>query len=211
MGAPEFGFVTERVGKALDGEARHKRVALEVKRAMNLDELHRALVAGEDRERGKPNVFAVHGICIGRLGWNRRRPVSARASEPSHDVFWLDARPHDRAKLGKLRTNVGELYGEGALRGVDFVGELDEFAFFTFEGGALLGAVRQAAIALWTTSRFDHCGFSSRRAVTRAGEALGVNLPRGCDSRADKGLWPRPLLISQLIRPGMPTPLAFPY
>jgi hypothetical protein len=74
---------------------------------VNLDEFHRALVAGEDGERGVSDVLAVHRICIRRFGRNRRRAVSAGVPKALDDVFWFDARPHHRAEFGELRANVG--------------------------------------------------------------------------------------------------------
>ena len=58
-GAAVHGLVAERVGEPLDGEARRDRVSVQVQLAVDLDERHRAVVAGEDRERGRAQVLAV--------------------------------------------------------------------------------------------------------------------------------------------------------
>jgi hypothetical protein len=143
-----------------------------MKGAVNLDEFHRALVAGEDRERGVSDVLSVHGKRVRRFGGNRRRAISSRVPEAFDDVFRFDARPHHGAEFGELRANVGELDRQRSLFLVDVAGALDQLELLLREGGALYGTVRQAAIALRPTSGFDHVRFSYAARCCGGGSAM---------------------------------------
>ncbi len=168
MDAPKFGFVTERVGKAFDGETRHDRVTREMQGTMNLDKLHRSFVTSEDRQRREANVFAVHGKRVRCFRRDWRRPVSARVTKGSDDVVRFDARPHDGAELGELCANVCELDRQRLLRRVDFLGHLDKGLLFFCECGLFGRTVRETAVSLRVPSGFDHRGFSSRLVVRLA-------------------------------------------
>jgi hypothetical protein len=90
-------LVPERVGESLDGEAAFDCVAAEVQRSMDFDELHRAVVLSEDRERGEAEMFAVQWMRVAGDRRNRRWTVDARAAVATDDVFRFDAWPHHDA------------------------------------------------------------------------------------------------------------------
>jgi len=85
---------------------------------VDLDEGHRTLVAGEDRERGRAEMLAAEWVGVGRDRWDGRRTAAARPAEPVHDVLGVDARPHDDAQLGQPCAYFRELDGQRLLRRV---------------------------------------------------------------------------------------------
>jgi hypothetical protein len=112
-------LVAERVGESLDGLAGRDRVAVQVQLSVELDEGHGRAVAGEDGERGRAQMLALERMSVGRGRRDRRRPAAVRHAETVHDVFGLDAGPHDDAHLGEPGADVGEFDREPSLRGVE--------------------------------------------------------------------------------------------
>jgi hypothetical protein len=157
--APVAFLVAEGVGEALYRETTLDRVAAEMKRAMNLDELHRSLVLGEDRERRESKVSSPEGMRV-RCNWrDRRRTVDACAAVAVDDVFRLHSRPHDDAQLRKIRSDVGELLGERSLLVVEFVREIEECTHLFVEAPALFGAAGITSVAGGDTCGSDRHGF----------------------------------------------------
>jgi hypothetical protein len=140
-------FVAEGVGEAFDGVAGRDRVAVEVQVAMEFDEGHGALVAGEDRERGGAQVFALEWLGSGCDGWYRGWAAAVGDAEAVDDVFGIDVRPHDDAHLGEAGADLGEFCGEGALRGVEFGGAIEQRGAFGVERGECVWSVGDAPVA----------------------------------------------------------------
>jgi hypothetical protein len=123
---------------------------------VDLDELHRAAVSRQHRQRGEPNVFAVRRVGVLRLGRNRIRAVSARVPKSAHDVLRFDARPHDDAHLRERGTDLGELDGKRLLGAVDVSSALQQFELFVDVSRAQLGPDGRAAVTLRAAGRNDH-------------------------------------------------------
>ena len=73
----------------------------------------------------------------------------------------------------ELGADVGQLLGQGALRGVDLVGATQQRIAFGLEAGTLLGSTRQAAVAHGVASGDDvHGDFPPGGAVRLRGERI---------------------------------------
>ncbi len=143
-------------------------VAVEMKFAMDLDEGHRALVAGEHRERSRAQVLAperVRAAGDGRYGW---WPTPMRHAVALDDVSRLDAWPHHDAHLGQPGTHLRELAGEGALRLVERGRLVEELGAFAVEGGELVRPVRQPPVAIGVTN----CRHGISPGRTRSGKRV---------------------------------------
>jgi len=92
-------------------------------------------------------VLAAQGVRARGDGRDRWWTTSVGDAETVHDVFGLDARPHDDAHLGEGGADLGEFDGEGLLGGVEPAGPIEQGRAFGVEGGELLWAVRHASIA----------------------------------------------------------------
>jgi hypothetical protein len=115
--------------------------------AVDLDEGHGSLVAGEDGERPGTQVFAVEWVGVGGDGWDGWRPAPVGDAVAVDDVFGIDAWPHDDVHRGESGAYVGELGGERPLCGVEGGGLVQEFGAFGVEGGEFLRPVRQFPVA----------------------------------------------------------------
>jgi hypothetical protein len=127
--------------------ARDDRVATEVKRPVDLDELHRPPVLGEDGERRVPDVLALGGKGVRCDRRDRRRAVDACEAKAVDDVLRLDLRPHHDAHRRELMPHFGQLLRERALGVVDLLGAVEKHISLGVEAGAFLGAERRTAIA----------------------------------------------------------------
>jgi len=123
---------------------------------MDFDELHRAAVARQNRERAVAQVTAPQGVRVRGFGRNGRRATDACVSKAVDDVFRFDAWPHDDAQLGELGAHVGEAFGELSLFGVELGRELEERGLLGDEGGVFFGSVRRAAVPLRATCDWGH-------------------------------------------------------
>jgi hypothetical protein len=90
-----------------------------VQLAVDLDERHRALVLGEDGERGGAEMLPGERVGVGRDGRDGGRTAAAALPKAVDDVLGVDPRPHDDAELGQARANLGEVDGQRLLRGVE--------------------------------------------------------------------------------------------
>ena len=122
-------------------------VAVEVQFAVDLDEGHRALVAGEHGERSRAQVFAVERVCVAGDRWDRWRSAPVGDAVALDDVLGIDAGPHDDADLGQSGAYLGELDGEGALRVVECGRLVEQLGALAVEGGEFARPVRQSPVA----------------------------------------------------------------
>ncbi len=143
--------------------------------AVDLDQLHRTAVARQDREHAVTEMPAPERVGVRRFRWDGRRSVSAGEAEAVDDVFRFDARPHDDPELRKLGSDVGELFGERTLLGVERGGARQEGGAFGVERGALLRAVRQAPVTRGIANLRDHRASSG--SFAGAGEARLWRVP----------------------------------
>jgi hypothetical protein len=200
--------------------ARDDRVAAEVQRPVDLDELHRPPVLGEDGERRVPDVLAPGRKGVRRDGRDRRWAVHACEAKAVDDVLRLDLRPHHDAHRRELVPHFGHLLGERALRVVDLLGPIEKHIPLLGEAGALLRAERRTAIPDRKTA-CAHGASPCRAAWFEMGEAVVTTLPRRCDivarcpsfaagaptTRAGERSWrrpavPRPVMPSGRLRRG---------
>jgi len=123
---------------------------------MDFDELHRAAVARQNRERAVAQVTAPQGVRVRGFGRNGRRATDACVSKAVDDVFRFDAWPHDDAQLGELGAHVGEVFGELSLFGVELGRELEERGLLGHEGCMFFGSVGRAAVALGSSCDWRH-------------------------------------------------------
>ncbi len=152
-GPADASLISERVGESLHGMAGDDRVTAEVKSPVDLDELHRPPVLGENGERRVPDVPALgrEGVrCDRRDG---RRAVHAREAKAVHDVLRLDPRPHHDSHRRERMPHIGHLRRELALCAVDLLGTLEKHIALLVETGAFLRAERWTAIADRKTAR----------------------------------------------------------
>jgi hypothetical protein len=124
---------------------------------VDLDELHRPPVLGQDGERGVPDVLALgrKGVRCDRR--DRRRAVHACEAKAVDDVLRLDLRPHHHAHRRQFVPHVGQLLRERALCVIDPLGAVEEGIALVIEAGAFLRAERRTARADRKTS----CGHSA--------------------------------------------------
>ncbi len=155
MRAPEVRLVAEGVGESLHREARLDRESLEVERAVDLDEFHRAFVDREHRKCGMAQMLAADGQGVARDGWDGRRTVDACVAEAVHDVFRFDAWPHDDANLGEGGAHRGELDREGLLLRVEVCGAGDERVTLCMVRGVLFGGARRTPMPPRKLGRSD--------------------------------------------------------
>jgi hypothetical protein len=127
--------------------ARCNRIPVEMQLAVYLDEGHRPAVAGEDRQRGRAQMLPAEGLGVGCDRRDGRRTAPMRHAEPVHDVFWVDARPHDDAQFSQLRAHVRELQGEGLLRVVELGGTVEQCRALGVELRELARTVWHAPVA----------------------------------------------------------------
>ncbi len=92
-------------------------------------------------------MLADQRLRAGRDRRDRWRTSSKRPTKSVHDVFGVDARPHDDAHLGELGAHRRELGAEGLLRVVELAGAFEEGSAFGAEGGELRRAVWHAPVA----------------------------------------------------------------
>jgi hypothetical protein len=169
-------LVAECVGKSLHGMARCDRISVEVQLPVDLDESHRSVVAREHSQAARTQMAAPQRVRVRRLRRNRRRPAAMRHTESVHDVFRLDAWPHDDTELGQFRSNAGEFGAQRALRFVQSRRLVEKRRAFRVERHELPTAVRYAAIALRIFDR-RHWGSLGRE------DPLGGSTDRARDER----------------------------
>ena len=142
------GFVAERVGEAFDGEAAVDAVAGQVQVAVDLDEGHGPLVAGQDRERDGPDVFALEGVGVGGFGWDGGGAVDAGAAKAADDVGGFDGGPHEGVVFGEGGAHRGELDGQRLLGGIEGGGLGEELVDLVEVRGAFGRPARPGPVAV---------------------------------------------------------------
>lgn len=149
--------------------ARGDRVSVQVQFTVDLDEVHRAAVASEDRDGGRAQMLALEGLGVGRDRRDGRRTPTVRHAEPVHDVLGFDTWPHDDAHLGELGTHIGEPLGERPLRVVQLRSPVEQVGALGVEDRELPRTVRDAPIARWVSNGW-HNELPVEREI-RSGEA----------------------------------------
>jgi hypothetical protein len=143
---PFQGLVAQGVREPLHRLSRRDRVPVQVQITVNLDERHRSVVAGEDCERGRAQVFALEWVCVGGDGRNGRRPGPTSDPERVLEMLAVDARPHGHAQLDELGPDLGELFGEDSLCGVELSGPIKEQVALGVERRERIRPVRQGPV-----------------------------------------------------------------
>jgi len=140
-------LVAERVGEALDRMPRCDCVSVQVQLAVELDERHRPVIAGENREGDGPQILALKRTRRSRRRRDGRRAAPVRETKAVDDVLRIDGGPHDDAHLGQLGADHTELPGEVTLLGVELGGLLEQRRALGVEGCELARPVRDASVA----------------------------------------------------------------
>lgn len=114
---------------------------------MDLDESHRATVAGENRDRGEAEGTATNAQGPGCGRWNRGGAVHSGVAKPVHDVGRFDPGPHDDLQFGESSANPGEFGRKGLLGLIDRPGLCEEHLAPGGQLGSLAGSVERASVA----------------------------------------------------------------
>lgn len=152
---------------------------------MDLDESHRATVAGENRDRSEAERTAPNGQGPGCGRWNRGGAVHSGVAKPVHDVGRFDPGPHDHLQFGESGAYPGEFGREGLLGLIDRPGLGEERLAPGAQLGSLAGSVERASVAAGVGGGVDesHGCLSVRLGVGCSGKQQARYEPSETPSR----------------------------